>query len=50
MPETIHCPGSGQKVYGPDEPDGTVFCSVCGRSFLPMDRTTTEDEKRQLSV
>jgi hypothetical protein len=50
MPKKVPCPGSGQKVYGPDEPDGTVQCRVCGRSFLSMNKTTTTDGKNQLSV
>jgi len=49
-PKMVRCPGSGQKVDGPDENDGTVFCSVCGRSFLPMTATTIEGEKMEFSV
>jgi len=49
-PKMVRCPGSGQKVDGPDENDGTVFCSVCGWSFLPMTATTIEGEKMEFSV
>jgi len=49
-PKMVRCPGSGQKVDGPDEPDGTVFCSVCGTSFLRMNTTTTADGKSEFSV
>ncbi len=49
-PKMIRCPGSGQKVLGPDEPDGTVFCSVCGTGFLRMKKTMTADGKEELSV
>jgi uncharacterized Zn finger protein (UPF0148 family) len=45
----VRCPGSGQKVDGPDENEGTVFCSVCGMSFLPM-TTTTDGGKIEFSV
>jgi len=50
MPIKVPCLGSGQKVDGPDEPDETVFCSVCGRSFLQMVKTITANGKIQLSV
>jgi hypothetical protein len=50
MPKIVPCLGSGQKVYGDDEPDGSVFCKVCGRSFLPMAKTITADGKIQFSV
>jgi len=43
------CEGSGQKVYGEDEPDGTVFCSKCGTSGLRM-VTAVVDGKKQYSV
>lgn len=49
-PQMIRCPGSGQKVLGPDEPDGSVFCSVCGTNFLRMKKTMTADGKEELSV
>ena len=49
-PKMVRCPGSGQRVDGPDENDGTVFCSVCHMSFLPMTTTTTEDGKMEFSV
>lgn len=49
-PNMERCPGSGQKVYGKDEPDGTVQCRVCGISFLPMKTTTTEAGKKTFSV
>jgi uncharacterized Zn finger protein (UPF0148 family) len=48
-PRMVRCPGSGQKVDGPDENEGTVFCSVCGMSFLPM-TTTTDGGKIEFSV
>jgi uncharacterized Zn finger protein (UPF0148 family) len=50
MSKKVPCPGSGQKADGPDEQDGSVFCSVCGRSFLRMVKTTTADGKIQFSV
>lgn len=37
MPKKKRCPGSHQRVLGPDEPTGTVYCSVCGDSSLPME-------------
>lgn len=40
QPKMIPCEGSGPLVYGPDEPDGTVYCSKCGRSGLPMKTTS----------
>ena len=49
-PRMERCPGSGQRVDGPDENDGTVFCSVCHMSFLPMTTTTTEGGKKEFSV
>lgn len=49
-PKMVHCPGSGQKVDGPEENDGTVSCSVCHMSFLPMTTTTTEGGKTEFSV
>jgi hypothetical protein len=49
-PKMVQCEGSGQKVYGPDEPDGTVQCFKCGRSFLPMKRTKLPNGKTELSV
>ena len=49
-PKMVRCPGSGQKVLGSDEQDGTVFCSVCGTSGLPMKTTTTADGKKEFSV
>ena len=48
-PKTVRCEGSGQQVYGPDEPDGTVFCSKCGTSGLKM-VTTVVDGKERYSV
>jgi hypothetical protein len=50
MSKKVPCPGGGQKVDGPDEPDGTVFCSVCGKNFLRMAKTLTADGKIQFSV
>lgn len=38
MSKTERCPGSGDIVFGPDEPDGTVQCFKCGKSFLPMEK------------
>ncbi len=49
-PKMIRCPGSGRKVDGPDEPDNTVQCRVCGTSFLRMNTTTTADRKKEFSV
>jgi hypothetical protein len=49
-PKMVRCPGSGRKVDGPDENDGTVQCRVCGKSFLPMETTTTADGKHEFSV
>ena len=46
-PKMVRCEGSGQRVRGPDEPSGTVFCSVCGNSALPM-KTTFVDAKNAL--
>lgn len=48
-PKMERCPGSGQKVLGEDEPDGTAFCGVCGTSGLPM-KTASVDGKKQYSV
>ena len=48
-PKMIRCSGSGQRVDGPDEPTGTVFCTVCGNSALPM-KTTHVDGQRHFSV
>jgi len=48
-PKMIRCEGSGQQVYGEDEPDGTVFCSKCGTSGLRM-VTAVVDGKKQYSV
>jgi uncharacterized Zn finger protein (UPF0148 family) len=48
-PKMVPCKGSGQKVYGSDEPTGTVYCSVCGNSALPM-KTTVVDGKKEYSV
>lgn len=49
MPTLERCPGSGRRVYGPDEPGGTVLCSECGRSFLRME-TVIEGEKKVFRV
>ena len=49
MPKKERCPGSGDPVDGPDEPDGTVGCRICGTSFLPM-RTTVKDGKKWFSL
>lgn len=49
-PKMVRCEGSGQRVDGPDEPDGTVFCSVCGTSFVLMKKTTLRTGEVQLSV
>lgn len=46
QPKMIRCEGSGQEVQGPDEPDGTVFCSKCGTSGLPMKTTVVDGKKR----
>ena len=48
-PKMVHCEGSGQKVFGPDEPTGTVQCFKCGNSILPM-QTTVVDGKKQYFV
>ena len=48
-PNMIRCEGSGQVVYGPDEPTGTVQCFNCGNSALPM-KTTVVDGKEHYSV
>jgi hypothetical protein len=48
-PKMVRCEGSGQRVRGPDEPSGTVFCSVCGNSALPM-KTTFVDAKKHYAV
>jgi len=45
----IRCLGSGRRVLGPDEQDGTVLCSVCGTGGLPM-KTTTADGKKEFFV
>jgi hypothetical protein len=49
QPKMKRCEGSGQQVYGEDEPDGTVFCSKCGTSGLRM-VTTVVDGKEQYSA
>lgn len=49
-PKMVRCEGSGHIVFGSDEPDGTVYCSRCGRSFLPMLTTTLPNGKKQFSV
>lgn len=49
-PKMVRCEGSGQIVFGEDEPDGTVYCSRCGTSFLRMVTTTLPNGKNQLSV
>jgi hypothetical protein len=49
-PKMIRCPGSGQKVDGPDEPDNTVQCRVCGTSFLRMKTAATAEGKKEFSV
>jgi hypothetical protein len=49
-PQMIRCLGSGRRVEGPDEPDGTVQCRVCGTSFLRMKTTATADGKKVFSV
>lgn len=33
IPKNVPCPGSGQRVYGPDGPAGTVFCRYAGLRF-----------------
>ena len=48
-PKMVRCSGSGQRVYGPDEPTGTVFCTVCGDSSLTM-KTSVIDGKKEFSV
>ena len=48
-PKMIRCSGSGQRVDGPDEPTGTVFCTVCGDSSLTM-KTSVIDGKKEFSV
>ena len=45
----VHCEGSGQVVYGQDEPTGTVQCFKCGNSALIM-KTTDVDGKEHYSV
>jgi len=45
--KSVPCPGSGQRVYGP-ETTGSAFCKVCGNT-LAM-RTTIIDGKRQFSM
>lgn len=42
MPKTERCPGGGDPVSGPDEPDGTVQCFKCGRNFLPMEKRVVD--------
>ena len=49
QPKMIRCEGSGQVVYGPDEPTGTVQCFKRGNSALPM-RTAVVDGKEQYSL
>jgi hypothetical protein len=49
-PKMMLCPGSGQKVYGEDEPDGTVYCNKCGTSGLQMLKTKTVTGKLEFSV
>jgi hypothetical protein len=49
-PKMVRCPGSGQKVIGDDEQDGTVFCRECDNSRLPMKTATTADGKKEFSV
>ena len=49
-PKMIRCEGSGRKVDGPDEPDGTVQCRVCGTSFLPMKTKTSLSGVKEFSV
>jgi|GEM_PF-5174541 len=49
QPKMVPCEGSGQIVYGPDEPTGTVQCFKCGDSTLPM-KTTIVAGKKQHSV
>jgi hypothetical protein len=49
QPKMVHCEGSGQVVYGPDEPTGTVQCFKCGNPTLPM-KTTVVDGKEHYSV
>lgn len=49
QPKMIRCEGSGQEVYGPDEPTGTVQCFKCGNSALIM-KTTVIDGKERYSV
>jgi hypothetical protein len=51
QPKMVRCEGSGQKVYGPDEQDGTVQCRhpKCGTSGSKT-VTTIVDGKKQYSV
>jgi len=49
QPKMILCEGSGQVVFGPDEPTGTVQCFKCGDPTLPM-KTTVVDGKEHYSV
>jgi len=49
MPRKERCPGSGDPVGGADEPDGTVQCFKCGRSFLRM-RTVIKDGVKKFFV
>lgn len=51
-PKMMTCPGSGRKVFGEDEPDGTVQCMhpKCGTSGLVMKKTVTADGKVEFSV
>jgi hypothetical protein len=51
-PKMVRCEGSGQIVFGMDEPDGTVFCSRpgCSETRLSMVTTTLPNGEKQLSV
>jgi hypothetical protein len=49
-PQKILCSGSGQLVFGPDEPTCTVFCSICGNSALKMKTTVGDDGQKHFSV
>jgi hypothetical protein len=51
-PKMVRCEGSGQIVFGSDEPDGTVFCSRpgCSETRLAMVTTMLSNGEKQFSV
>ena len=49
-PKMVRCPGSGDKRYGPNGQWGTVDCSQCLATQLPIKTTTTADGKKEFSV